>query len=118
MVSIILLFSIILNACLGAIPFFGPFISGIIIGMITRQKDLAKVISFLGSTIGGVFSRILLSYPQNIWHEQLLTIFGDTIAYYTEIIITGNLFSLVLYFGLLGLFGAISGVFIKNYLKK
>lgn len=118
MVTVILLFAIFVNTLLGTLPLFGPMISGMVMGMIIGEKDLARVISFLGAIIGGVWSRILLSYPQNTWHQYLLTFFGKTAAYYAEIIIKGNLFFLVFYFGLLGVLGAYSGVLIKNYLKK
>jgi len=118
MVSIIFLLTIILNTLIGTIPFWGPLFSGIFTGIITEKKDLAVAVAFWGAVIGGALCRIFLNYPRNFWHSYLLNIFGKTVAHYTKTIITGNLFFLVLYFGLTGILGAFIGAFLKNQIKR
>ncbi|MDD3657034.1 MAG: hypothetical protein PHI72_09800 [Atribacterota bacterium] len=118
MVTIILLLTIVATAVLGTLPLFGPILSGALAGFMAAKKEPALVIGFLGAIIGGVFCRILFSYSENTWHQNLITLFGSRAAHYTEIIIRGNLFSLVLYFGLIGLIGAYAGIFLSNRRKK
>ena len=116
--TIIVLLNISLNTVFGAIPLLGPIFSGIVAGVLIGKKEPAPVIAFWGAIIGGVFCRTLLSYPQNPWHQYLLTIFGKKIADYSQIVIKGNHFYLVLYFGLANIIGAYLGVFLKNRAKK
>lgn len=109
-----MLTTIILNTVLGTLPILGPIVSGIIIGFLTGKKDLAVAVSFLGAIIGGVFCRIAFVYFDSLFSRVLLSSFGQSIAHYTERIITGNLFSLVIYFGLTGIAGAFIGNFMRN----
>ena len=118
MVTILTLLAIVLNAALGTLPFFGPVICGIIIGIITDKRDLSMVVAFWGAVIGGAFSRIFLSLPKNSWHKFFLNAIGEQPAYYALMVIKGNHFLLVLYFGLLALLGSYLGAMLKSICKK
>lgn len=117
MTTFVFILIIFLNTLIGTIPIAGPFISGIVAGVLIGKKELAPAVAFWGAIIGGVLCRTFLSYPHNVWHRYLLTIFGNTMADYFQNIINGNHFYLVLYFGLINIAGAYLGVFIKNRLK-
>ena len=118
MVTIFLSLAIFINTLLGTLPLIGPFISGVLMGIIIGKKELAMVVGFWGAVIGGAFSKIFLSFPQNRWHQNLLTAFGEKIAHYLQLIMVGNLFWSVLYFGLLGILGSYTGALLKDRFKE
>ena len=118
MVTIFLLLTIIINALLGTLPLIGPIISGILMGIIIGKKELAMVIGFWGAVMGGAFSKIFLSFPQDRWHQKLLTAFGEEIAHYMQLIMEGNLFLLALYFGLAGILSTYAGASLKSKFKE
>ncbi|MFW6149463.1 MAG: hypothetical protein ACOC6D_06365 [Atribacterota bacterium] len=109
MLTIPFLLSIILNALIGTIPLLGPMLSGFLVGIIVEKKYPAMVIGFLGAIIGGVFCRIFLLFPDNVWHYNLLYLFGGEFAHYFTKIIQGNPFYFMLYFGFLGIIGGFIG---------
>ncbi len=114
MLTIPFLLSIILNALIGTIPLIGPILSGFLVGVIIGKKYPAMVIGFLGAIIGGVFCRIFLLFPDNIWHNNLLFLLGDEFAHYFAKIIQGNPFYFMLYFGLLGIIGGFIGQLVQT----
>jgi hypothetical protein len=118
MLTIPFLVSIFINAIIGTLPVLGPLLSGILIGMIVRKKNLAMVVAFIGSIMGGVFCRIFLLYPDNEWHRYLLNILGSQVGQYAGIIIRGNIFFFALYFGLLGIMGGFTGALFINRIRK
>lgn len=118
MVAIFLFLTIFLNTFLGTLPLIGPLISGALMGIIIGKKELAMVVGFWGAVIGGALSKISLSFPQNRWHQKLLTAFGGEIAHYLQLIMEGNLFLQAVYFGLLGILGTYVGALLKNKFKE
>jgi len=118
MLTIPFLVSIFINTIIGTLPVLGPLLSGILIGMIVRKKNLAMVVAFIGSIMGGVFCRIFLLYPDNEWHRYLLNILGSQVGRYAGIIIRGNIFFFALYFGLLGIMGGFTGALFINRIRK
>ena len=117
MITAPFLISVIISAVFGTFPILGPFVSGIAAGITIGQKNTAMVIGFLGAIIGGVFCRIFLLYPDNIWHFRLLNSFGSQIEKYLENIIRGNIFFSALYFGSLGILGGLIGWVIMGHIK-
>lgn len=118
MLTIPFFISIIINAVIGTFPVLGSVISGLSAGIIIGRKNTAMVVGFLGAIIGGVFCRIFLLYPDNVWHFRLLNLLGSQIGEYLEIIIRGNIFYSALYFGLLGILGGLIGVVIIARIRK
>jgi hypothetical protein len=118
MLTIPFLISIGANALIGTLPVLGPIISGFLIGAIIGRKDSAMVVGFLGAIIGGVFCRIFLLNSAYGWHHHLLGLLGNGIGQYAEIIIRGNPFYFVLYFGFLGMVGGLAGALIQNKMKQ
>lgn len=118
MISVPFFISSMISAAIGTLPVFGPLVSGISAGIIIGRKNTAMVVGFLGSTLGGVFCRIFLLYPENVWHLRLLNLLGKQIGEYLEIIIRGNIFFSALYFGLLGILGGLIGALVITWIKK
>lgn len=117
MVTVPFFISIIVNAAIGTFPVLGPVVSGFSAGIVIGRENTAMVIGFLGSIFGGVFCRIFLLYPDNIWHFRLLQLLGSNIGEYLEVIIRGNIFFSALYFGLLGILGGYLGALLSLELK-
>jgi len=117
MVTVPFFISIIVNAAIGTFPVLGPVLSGFSAGIVIGRENTAMVIGFLGSIFGGVFCRIFLLYPDNIWHSRLLQLLGSNIGEYLEVIIRGNIFFSALYFGLLGILGGYLGALLSLELK-
>lgn len=107
----------IVSTLIGTLPLLGPVISGFFAGIMIRKRSPALVVGFLGVMIGGIFCRILLLYPDNSWHQDLLDIFGNKIGHLSGIIIQGNPFFFALYFGLLGTLGGYTGAFLFGKTK-
>ena len=118
MITVPFFISIIVNTALGTLPVLGPVISGFSAGIIIGRENTAMVIGFLGAIFGGIFCRIFLLYPDNVWHFRLLNLLGDNIGDYLEIIIRGNIFFSSLYFGLLGILGGFLGALVIIRIKK
>lgn len=118
MLTIPFLISIILNAAIGTLPVLGPILSGIFVGAMIGKKNPAMVVGFLGAIIGGVFCRIFLFYPENVWYRYLLNLLGSEAGKYAERVILSNIFFFALYFGLLGLLGGFVGAFVMNKMVK
>jgi hypothetical protein len=118
MISVPFFISIAISSAIGTFPLLGPLLSGLSAGLIIGRKDTSMVVGFLGSILGGVFCRIFLLYPENVWHFRLLNLFGKQIGEYLEIVIRGNIFFSALYFGLLGILGGLLGAVIIGQIKK
>lgn len=118
MITVPFFVSIILSTAIGTLPIIGPIISGLSAGLLIGRKDTAMIIGFLGSILGGVFCRIFLLYPGNVWHFRLLNSMGSKTGDYFEMIIRGNIFFSALYFGLLGILGGLIGTIVITRIKK
>jgi hypothetical protein len=117
MITVPFLITIIIGTAIGTFPLVGPLFSGLSAGIIIGRRDTAMVIAFLGTILGGVFCRIFLLYPENIWHFHLLYLLGNNIGDYLELIIRGNIFFSALYFGILGILGGLMGVNIISKIR-
>lgn len=118
MLTVPFFISIIINATIGTFPVLGPVISGLSAGIIIGRANTAMIVGFLGAIIGGVWCRIFLLYPDNIWHFRLLNLLGSQIGEFLEIIIRGNIFFSALYFGLLGILGGLIGAVVIGQVRK